>query len=282
MTAIVSLPYQTPPKLTRLNLPETTRHSYLPDAASGTFAPGWDVSWNLTHNQEGKKIEFLAAYGLGSPFPEDSKLCAALSTYWRAVAPDAARTYYPNSPTVSPLTDEEIGIVGNLPWDGINGPLIKQEGDKRFIVYPKMEYVDYVQIALDNKFSLTHTSKVGVSDYEARILTMAYVYKALGATRKERDKWIVLSFREVNHDDDELQAALNNFGDLSFDSISPKGTVYRYEMCLKSNGESLVSNDFNKNLIPIQEVVILFVNGLNVLLKREKEDWKIKKLQKLL
>ncbi|MBY0015190.1 MULTISPECIES: hypothetical protein [Bacillus cereus group] len=282
ITAIVSLPYQTPPKLTRLNLPETTRHSYLPDAASGTFAPGWDVSWDLTHNQEGKKIEFLAAYGLGSPFPEDSKLCAALSTYWPAVAPDAARTYYPNSPTVIPLTDEEIGIVGNLPWDGINGPLIKQEGDKRFIVYPKMEYVDYVQIALDNKFSLTHTSKVGVYDYEARILTMAYVYKALGATRKERDKWIVLSFREVNHDDDELQEALNNFGDLTFDSISPKGTVYRYEMCLKSNGESLVSNDFNKNLIPIQEVVILFVNGLNVLLKRETEDWKIKKVQKLI
>ncbi|MBJ8077486.1 hypothetical protein JDS92_19265 [Bacillus cereus group sp. N12] len=55
MTVIVSLPYQTPPKLTGLNLPETTRHSYLPDAASGTFAPGWDVSWDLTHNQEGKK-----------------------------------------------------------------------------------------------------------------------------------------------------------------------------------------------------------------------------------
>ena len=29
--------------------------------------------------------DHLAAYGLGSPFPEDSKLCAALSSFWPAV-----------------------------------------------------------------------------------------------------------------------------------------------------------------------------------------------------
>ena len=53
------------------------------------FAPGWDIS---VDGRAGGP-EHLAAYGLGSPFPEDSKLCAALSAFWPAVAPDAARTF---------------------------------------------------------------------------------------------------------------------------------------------------------------------------------------------
>ena len=62
--------------------------SWLPDAASGVFAPGWDVS---QHRINGR-LNYVA-YGLGSPFPEDSKLCAALNSFWPAVAPDSSRTY---------------------------------------------------------------------------------------------------------------------------------------------------------------------------------------------
>jgi hypothetical protein len=36
----------------------------------------------------------IAAYGLGSPFPEDAKLCAALNSFWPAVAPDASCEIY--------------------------------------------------------------------------------------------------------------------------------------------------------------------------------------------
>ena len=98
------------------------RHSYLPDAASGVFAPGWDISRDFSRG-----VSHLAAYGLGSPFPEDSKLCAALSSFWPAVAPDASSSFWGNpvsSPTVSPLTDEETGQSGNIPWDGAAGPKI--------------------------------------------------------------------------------------------------------------------------------------------------------------
>src|SRR6185437_1168933 len=95
----------------------------------GVFAPGWDISTDRTR-ASGTQVQHLAAYGLGSPFPEDSKLCAALSTFWPAVAPDATRTFQPNNkwPTVSPLTDEEIGITGNLPWDGETGPHFVDNG----------------------------------------------------------------------------------------------------------------------------------------------------------
>src|SRR5262249_45176810 len=46
--------------------------SQMPDSASNEFDPGWDIS--MSGDAEGN---YLAAYGLGSPFPEDAKLCAA-------------------------------------------------------------------------------------------------------------------------------------------------------------------------------------------------------------
>lgn len=92
--------------------PTTARHAVLPDAAAGIFAPGWDTS--AARIPESATKPHLSAYGLGSPFPEDAKLCAALSTFWPAVAPDTARTFYQvpfAARTVCPLTDEENGAA---------------------------------------------------------------------------------------------------------------------------------------------------------------------------
>ena len=63
--------------------------SSLTDAASNELKPGWDVS--LTADASGP---YLAACGLGSPFPEDSKLCAALNSFGPAAAPDTSRTFH--------------------------------------------------------------------------------------------------------------------------------------------------------------------------------------------
>lgn len=273
MTAIVSLPYNIPPKNTKYGkLPETTRNSYLPDAAAGVFAPGWDVSFDRTKEGTG----FLAAYGLGSPFPEDSKLCAALSTFWPAVAPDAARTFGPNVnqsrffATVSPLTDEEIGQVGNLPWDGVSGPIHK-EGQK-VIEYTKFDYVDYVNNALHKNFSLSLTSRIGIREYQDRILMMARVYAALGITHDDKPNWGVLSFREVDLSDEELRTAQENTHSLNFAAATSRGTVYRFEMYLR--GQTLSDeNDFRKVHVEINEKVTLFVNGVQILIKREDSDW---------
>ncbi|HLL52663.1 MAG TPA: hypothetical protein VK447_03895 [Myxococcaceae bacterium] len=125
--------------------------TYLPDSASNEFAPGWDVS--IDRDERG---EFYATYGLGSPFPEDAKLCAALNSYWPAVAPDAARTFgLLNSPTALPLLDSELGIhpdadsaPGHRGWDGEYGPFLQTVGGERFVNHASLDRSDYVRNTL--------------------------------------------------------------------------------------------------------------------------------------
>src|SRR4030095_12012397 len=118
-TALVPL-FGTAPKGLTHPTNDALRHSHLPDDAAGVFAPGWDVGVDEVR-VPGSKVQHWAAYRLGSPFPEDSKLCAALSTFWPAVAPDATREMEPvpeanASGTVCPLTDEESRQIGTKPW----------------------------------------------------------------------------------------------------------------------------------------------------------------------
>ncbi|MGQ4646492.1 hypothetical protein [Lyngbya aestuarii] len=283
VTAIVSLPFNASAQETALNVPETVRHSYLPDAAAGVFAPGWDVSFDQING-----TRHLAAYGLGSPFPEDSKLCAALSTFWPSVAPDAARTFEPNPtwPTVSPLTDDEIGQQGNLAWDGVPGPKVVQLGDQQMVEYAAIDYVDYVENALQGKFSLALTGQVDVNEYQARVLAMGYVYRALGIKEedffggdvadqdaffpiiREKAKWSVLSFREVLATDQELQTVQSKTG------ITLEGSVYRFEM-YRHGQQSAHPNDFRKRLVAIEESATLFVKGFQILLKRGAHPWEV-------
>ncbi|MCF0051632.1 hypothetical protein LXM25_16305 [Dyadobacter sp. LJ53] len=115
--------------------------SFLTDAASGVFAPGWDVSLVF---DRGLNKSFLSSSGLGSPFPEDAKLCAALNSFWPAVAPDASQTFIDDKvngviPTAFPMMNSELGYHQNHPlvttgiksastgWDGEQGPFF--EGD---------------------------------------------------------------------------------------------------------------------------------------------------------
>ena len=100
-------------------LPETL--TGLPDASPGIFDPGWDTSQGIYFTDVAAPMQkFLAGYGLGSPFVEDAKLCAALGNYWPGVSPDATREFQPDKPfggvstpwpSNAPLTDEEIGIT---------------------------------------------------------------------------------------------------------------------------------------------------------------------------
>lgn len=285
MTAIVSLPYEQLPQKANLNVTETTRHSYLPDAASGVFAPGWDVSVDSTPDG----VEFLAAYGLGSPFPEDAKLCAALSTFWPAVAPDAARTFDKSYPTVSPLTDEEIGQVGKLPWDGVPGPQIIKNDDEEFVDYPALEYADYVDNALENKYSMALTGKVDVREYAARVLNMAYVYKALGVDLENLDRendeqrmeisrrkavWTILSFQKVSPSSKELQDAQ------TITNVILTGTIYRFVVYRKGE-RSIPDDDFRKVRFKVEDKVTFFTDGVNILSKLRDTKWDAKDVNKL-
>ncbi|TYS22767.1 hypothetical protein FZC71_12635 [Bacillus subtilis] len=277
MTAIISLPYEKIPKEIKTTVPLTVRHSYLPDAASGVFAPGWDVSYDI--DKDGN--EFIAAYGLGSPFPEDVKLCAALSTFWPAVAPDAARTFETRWPTVSPLTDEEIGIVGNLPWDGVPGPHYDKEIQE--VEYTRISHADYVQNAIENKFTLSLTGKIDIDEYKQRLLSMAYVYKALGlkirsdkSLYEQKSEWKVLSFQIITSPNDELNYAQSET------NTELSGKVYRFEVF--KPGARIDLKDFKKVRMKIQKHAILFIDEVKVLLKYltpEQDKWESKDVKKL-
>lgn len=286
LTAIISIPYKEIPKGKKIHSPLSTRHSYLPDASSGEFAPGWDVSTDMDKDN----TAFFAAYGLGSPFPEDAKLCAALSTFWPAVAPDAARTFAYDKerrqyPTVAPLTDEEIGIIGDLPWDGVPGP--KFDKAKQTVEYIHISYADYVENTLQNKFTLSLTGKIDTAEYKARLLAMAYAYKALGLRYyenpdpqkgkfdlyKQKSFWKVLSFLVITSSTNELDIAQAETATIL------SGTIYRFEVF--KPGEEVKSNNFQTVKYKIQERVILFIDGRNILIKNEKSKWEAKNVTDL-
>lgn len=247
MTAIVSMFGEVSNQQTNVKTADALRHSPLPDDSAGVFAPGWDVSLDVSADG----TPHFAAYGLGSPFPEDAKLCAALSTFWPAAAPDATRTMTPEleSPiTVSPLTDEEIGAAGNLPWDGVPGPRVIQSASGATAEYFGLAYADYVQNALNGKFSLLLTSHIGVEEYQDRVIAMAVVYRAI---RLKKEDWLILSFRRVSPGDEELLQAQQQ----SRTTLS--GKVYRFEVF--RNGTFTTSQeDFRKRRIKISDRRVLF------------------------
>jgi len=119
---------------------------------------------------------------------------------------------------------------------------------------------------------LSLTSQIDIREYQDRLLMMARVYAALGITHRDKSNWGVLSFREVDLSDEELQTAREKTHSLNFAAATSRGTVYRFEMYLK--GQTLpVENDFQKVHVEINEKVILFVNSVQILIKHEDSDW---------
>jgi hypothetical protein len=227
---------------------DALRHSTLPDDAAGVFAPGWDVSTDRL-KKGSKNIHHLAAYGLGSPFPEDSKLCAALSTFWPTVAPDITRGMSINTGnpslrhTVAPLTDEEIGQIGTLPWDGNPGPKVVTSNGQQFARCESFLHVDYVQAALEGRFTSRLTGRVTSEEYKRRVLAMAFTYVVAGG---DPNQWFVLSFRRVQPGDPELQKA-----QIDSSTVLP-GIVYRFDIFRADQSTERPSSvSFRKRLLPI-------------------------------
>jgi len=215
------------------NLSDVDRSSTLPDDAAGVFAPGWDVSVDVLGPINTGTPHF-AAYGLGSPFPEDAKLCAALSTFWPAVAPDVYRSmsrHTGNSSltgTVAPLTDEEIGQIGDLPWDGVAGPQLIQFNGAPHWEIASFANVDYALNAAANRLSMRLLAQITAEEYQNRVLAAARAHFALAAggdIEKTRNRTLFLSFRAVATGHPEFQDAINKT------SRPLSGNIYRIETC---------------------------------------------------
>lgn len=152
--------------------------SWLPDAASDVFAPGWDVSLS----RSGNSPLYFSSNGLGSPFPEDAKLCAALNSFWPAVAPDASRTFG-WLPTGIPLLDAELGHHPNSPaaaagapagrgWDGEYGPFFEVVSGDMVINHAEIDRSDYVSNALANRIHSAGLERVNSHEMITRMETL--------------------------------------------------------------------------------------------------------------
>lgn len=267
MTAIVGSCGSGEGRQTPLHRLGRRRTSMLPDGAAGVFAPGWDVSFDRTPPNPGgleneqRGIAFLNNYGLGSPFPEDAMLCAALSSFWPAVAPDVSRTFAPTGRyhSATPLTDEEIGLGTEPPWDGVIGPIPGPSVDT--VDYPRLPYGDYVEAALAGRFDLSSIGDTTPAEYIARTLTMAMVYEALGVTdRFEKSKWAVLSFRRADCTDPDLVAITSSLKRQLNDEHA-----YRFEMIRHDNAAEKHPTDFTRVLVKVAERVLLFADPTTVL-----------------
>ena len=260
VSAIVSLRIAPKTEQRPLNSFATNRHSHLPDNAAGVFAPGWDTSQDSLDG-----TIHLAAYGLGSPFPEDAKLCAALSTFWPSVAPDAGRSFSRTFPTVSPMTDEEIV---EKPWDGVTGPVEVARNGQSVVEYANFDYVDYINNTLKEKFSLTLTGKVDFAEYTTRILAIARAYEASEISDKR--SWPVLSFRPVDPSDSILQEAQQQTG------TTLEGKIYHIEFFLRGI-QSDHPTDLTKVHVAINSRISALVGVLpEVLVKRNSEQWQLR------
>jgi hypothetical protein len=252
----------TPPSLAQML--DTLRASTLPDDAAGEFGPGWDIAVDVLGPVKTGQPH-LAAYGLGSPFPEDAKLCAALSTYWPAVAPDISRTMSPvaENPelrgSVAPLTDEEIGQIGSNPWDGVVGPRVIVENGHRLVEAADFTRVDYVRNAVENRFTARLLARISSDEYKRRVLAAARIHFILGEggdIKKTRPLWFFLSFRSIPPGDPDLQLAQQQGGHVL------KGSAYRAIACWVGNDPwRAVPSNAHLQRMPIQKETVVYVSA---------------------
>jgi len=272
VTAIVGMLDSGRARPTRLDRDAVRRVSTLSDAAAGVFAPGWDVSFDRTPETETDEgghspgLNFLATHGLGSPFPEDAKLCAALSSFWPAVAPDVTRTFEPSPKYASatPLTDEDIGLGKAPPWDGIRGPRINRVAKEAD--YPTLAYADYVRVALENAFDISVIAATSFEEYVTRTLTTARAYDVLGArTTEQKVAWALLSFAPAKVDDPDLRSAAQATGarvDLPH--------TYRFEM---ARTKSQRDGELGRTVVQFDDIVLVFADPVLALRRTAEGAW---------
>jgi hypothetical protein len=164
--------------------------------------------------------------------------------------------------TVAPLTDEEIGQVGSLPWDGNPGPKLVTMNGRLFAECESFFHLDYVQSALDGRFSLRLTAHVSAEEYERRVLAMALTYRVLGGNR---NSWFLLSFVRVLPGTPELQQAQADAATVL------SGIVYRCEIFRINSTQPSQPSSFRRRLLPINDRHFLFVDPQNRLVLQRRD-----------
>jgi len=302
ISAIVAEPRDALGPVQEHNGPLLTEKTGLPDGSPGLFDPGWDTSQGIYYSDRNRPLQkFLAGYGLGSPFVEDAKLCAALGAYWPGVSPDATRAFAPDKhiggivypyPSVAPLTDEELGMIASplygklMPWDGVPGPTVVR-GEFSYAEYKDIWRTDYIDML--GTMTAALTARVDLAEYKARIMATEAVYWCLGirdpdfkddpesigdhrVTARQKvliakGSWAVLSFRSIPGTDSAMAEAWQQAGGRPAAAPFFRFHIYRW------GKEIPVPNDMYRVRVEMLEEAIAYVAGTHVLLQRNGGSW---------
>ena len=181
-------------------LREYARSRYLTDAASDIFAPGWDITYDKDHCFDSP---YYHTAGLGSPFHEDAKLCAAANGMWPAASPDAARTFRRDTRTAIPLTDQELGLApgcalvmrksvsANRGWDGEYGPYMERRNGVCGVNFPAIGRSDYISNSLAGRMSFAALRRLSRDEIRRRMDALAQC-RELQGEEKAKAAWLFL------------------------------------------------------------------------------------------
>jgi hypothetical protein len=235
---------------------KTVRQTHLPDHAAGVMSPGWDTSRDLMD-----KVPHLAAYGLGSPFPEDLKLCAAETAFWPAATPDTTR-FYPQWAyrTTTPMPDRYEG------WDEV--PLPKRvHGKPDLYKYSALAYVDYVKTAYLNRFQMRKVADVKFAEFAEWTIVMANVHLAFNAnTGESAAKWYVPEFELAAANDRDLRAAEEESGHKLEERHTYRLVVFRGRLL---NSRAALP----KELVKVHEEHTVYADRQSVLRRNNSGGW---------
>ena len=254
MVAIVGRPAAADRRATT-NYRDETATNFMTDAASNEFAPGWDVTFSGTR---GKRC--YTTYGLGSPFPEDVKLCAAANAFWPAASPDAARTFQRRgTPTAIPLLDEELGLHPRHPdaadespapgWDGEFGPFIESlENGDTVVNYADILLSDYVYNTDRGPLGTQVFAQIDSAELIARMDCLRLCSRALpdsrGKAKQQNPLWLV-SAKKI----DDWAGRANH------PQVMGKGYLFVFVRPLGKITRNRDPEEVNRKLQPIDELV---------------------------
>jgi len=251
--------------------------SWLPDAAADVFAPGWDIS---THIVQGH--DTYASYGLGSPFLEDAKLCAALNSFWPAAAPDSSRTFNVNwSPTSQPLMDDELGYhpehpcvknneaTTNRGWDGEYGPFMEQFEGANYVNAAHKNRSDYVSNALAGFIGFNGLDKIEAYEMIQRMDVLRLCFEHLqGQSVTDTALWLVSAKRVddwANYSSTVLPRADS--------SLTGAGYIYQFAVVDNESETEVKEQPVTRVRLPLTDTVEFQISAQQLLFNINSGQW---------
>ncbi|MES2766839.1 MAG: hypothetical protein V4642_13275 [Bacteroidota bacterium] len=280
-SAIITFPNSGPFRDVPFDINDASKRlSYLPDAATGGFGPGWEVGFDYS-----AKPPHFALYKLSSPFIEDMKICAAMSSFWPGSVPESSHLLealpaqineflemQTNLKTVVPFTDVESGVYVAESWDGVSSPRITIQNldGSEFIEYYRSEYVDYVKNASKSLFNISQVAQITLKDYTERIQSLNRAYACFEKTiRGTIDTTFFIRMLSFS-----IGISTSELSDVEtiVDLRTHRGKIYRFELYC-TDKQLHHSSKFDQIRVKILLRSVILVTDENILYQNQNKIW---------